>query len=121
MIQPPDSPEPPTHEELQEARDSAEQLLAEVNHYRDTAQEIDDRYERANEDRRLSLDDMPFGEELIRTRELPNSLNDAIETLERIAEGRVPSADVPQVFQGVLEAIEGAQDTLDDCTSLPAE
>ena len=115
------TPLPPTNDEIQEALDSANQVLDEVIHYRNVAQDIDARFERENEGQRLSLDDLPYGEELIRTRDFPESLEQSIKNLENIADGNVPPENVPQLFKNASQVTEDARNTLDDCTSLPPE
>lgn len=112
---------PPSNDEIQEALGSAEQVRDEVVHYRNVAQDIDDRFERENEGRRLYLDDLPYGEELIRTRDFPELLDQSIKDLEDIADGNVPAEKIPQLFQDASQVIEDARSTLDDCTSLPPE
>lgn len=112
---------PPSNDEIQEALDSAEQVRDEVVHYRNVAQDIDDRFERENEGRRLYLDDLPYGEELIRTRDFPELLDQSIKDLKDIADGNVPAEKIPQLFQDASQVIEDAGSTLDDCTSLPPE
>lgn len=121
MSETPQTQPEPNNEEIQETLERAESLLAEVKHYRSEAQEIDDRFTRKNEDRRLSLDDMPYGEELIRTRELPTSIEMAIALLTKIETGKVSSTDAIQAFQKAEEIIQDARDTIDDCTSLPSK
>lgn len=115
------TPSPPSDEEIQYMLDSAERLRDEVIHYRDVAQEIDDRFKRENENRRLSLDDFPYGEELIRTQDLPESLSKSIEILDKIANSNVPPKEAPQLFQEASQIVDDARSTLDDCTSLPPE
>lgn len=109
----------PGNEEIREALERAENLLEAVNNYRKVAQGIDEQFERANEDRRLSLDDMPYGEELIRTRDLPIAIEKAIDLLTHIETGEVSSTNLLQTLQKVEEIIEDARNTLDDCTALP--
>lgn len=112
---------PPNSAEIQDALESAEQLRQEVDHYRSVAQRMDDEAQRANEDRHLSLEDLPYGEELIRTRDLPENISNVITTLERLSEGQIPGTDSPQIFEEVLEVVEEARSTLDDCRALPTE
>ena len=111
----------PTADEIQEAQNSAEQLLEKLQSYRQVAGEIDANFEKQNEHRNLSLGDMPYGEELIRTRELPAKVEGALEVLERIEEGTVPEGEVPEAFASALKTVESAQAELDDCKSLPED
>lgn len=107
-------------EEVQYALVRAKGLLEEVNNYRDVAESIDERFKPANEHRQLTLDDMPYGEELIRTRELPANLEGAIARLEKLANGNVPVTQAREELQAVQEVIEEARNILDDCTRLPS-
>lgn len=112
----------PDAEEVQEALERAENLLEEVIHYRKVATDIKERFERANEDKKhLSLDDLPYGEELIRTRDLPSSIEKAIDLLTKIETGKIPLANSLQAFWEAGGIIEEARNTLDDCTSLPPD
>ncbi|MDO9168556.1 MAG: hypothetical protein Q7U18_05605 [Methylobacter sp.] len=114
-------PELPSTDEIQDALEKASILREEVDHYRSTAQEIDDEFKRANEDRHPTLDDMPYGEELIRTRELPHRLDQAIGLLTQIDEKKLSPKDASDAFEEAETIIEDARNTIDDCTALPPE
>lgn len=109
----------PSFEDVQEALQNAEDLLEEIEHYRDTAQAIDDNFLRDNEDRKLNLDDIPYGEELNRTCDLPESLEKVICNLTKILDNELSTTEVFSVYQEAMGSIQEARDTLEDCTDLP--
>lgn len=111
----------PEPDEVQDLQESASQLQEGVEHYRVEAQWIDDRYKAKNEDRRISLDDLPYGEELIRIRPLPQKLNRAILLLNQIAENKLLPKDASEAFEEANELVDDVQSTLDDFTPLPKE
>lgn len=104
---------------VQALHDSASQLLEEVEHYRSEAQWADDRYKAQNEDRRISLDDLPYAEELIRIRPLPQMLKRAESLLNQIAENKLTPKDAAEAFEEANELVDDAQSTLADFTPLP--
>lgn len=120
----PTTPPPDTfdREELEEAIAEAATLIEDVDNYRGRAEAIDDEYRRLHEDDRYTLDDLPYGEELIRTRELPGALFKAASGLDRLSDDR---ASAPAVLSAGLRSIqailEDARSTLDDCTAIPPD
>lgn len=112
--------EAPDTDELHELQDLVSDTQEEVEHYRSEAEWIDDRYRAKNEDRRLSLDDLPYGEELIRIRPLPQMLKRAESLLNQIAENKLTSKDASEAFAEASELVEDAQSTLADFTPLPS-
>ena len=119
--EPIDDLEPPSPEAVEDALELAESLQEEINDYREQAQIIDNRFEAENEHRNLSLDDMPYGEELIRTRELPAELEHAIGLLSKIDEGKLLPEESALAFKEAESIIENAQSTIDDCTELSSD
>lgn len=115
------APEMPDPEDVIDAQHTASELLDEVEKYRSEAQWHDDRFTDANEHRTLHLDDLPYGEELIRTRPLPGNLTNAIGLIEKISEGKLPPKDAETAFKEAMNLIEGARSELDDCKDLPPE
>ena len=64
---------------------------------------------------------MPYGEELIRTRELPAELEHAIGLLSKIDEGKLLPEESALAFKEAESIIENAQSTIDDCTELSSD
>lgn len=120
-IKPEDAPEAPSTDEIQYALQTAVNLQNEVDHYRTTATAIDEQFESRNDDRRLSLDDMPYGEELIRTREFPKNLEQAITLLTNVEQVGLSPTEATELFQKAEAIIEDVRSTLDDCQALPPE
>lgn len=109
----------PDADEIADLGQQVKQLAAEVKDYRLIAQEIDDQFERNNEHRRLTLDDMPYGEELIRTRDLPQNLRSAAGMIAKLERGKLEPEQAVEVFEQVATIIEESRAVLDDCTPLP--
>lgn len=99
-----------------------EQVKEKVEDYRDRASAIDEAYRRRNEDRNnISLDDLPFGEELVRTSGLTEQLERVIKKLEAVDLNTQPVAVVAKQINDAREIIDNADAEVDDCTSLPPE
>lgn len=64
---------------------------------------------------------MPYGEELIRVRDLPVQVEQAVAHLESVNDGNVSAALAYKRFQTALSVIDDARRTLDDCKRLPDE
>ncbi|MCY1382320.1 hypothetical protein D9M69_703340 [compost metagenome] len=101
-------------EEAELLEDAVAATSAAVLNYRACAGQIDAEVESQNEDRRLSLDDLPYGEEMVRTKELPLALKRAA----RLLDGEKVTA---QAFNEARDIVLDAQTTLDDCTPLPPD
>lgn len=112
------NPTPPSQEEIQDLLEQGQELLEKLAHYRREASRIDDQVINST-DHYVPLDDLPYGEELIRTEDLPNQVQEAINKLEVISEGHLAPEAVAEDFKDAEEAIQIAQDTLDDCTETP--
>lgn len=98
----------------------AEELSERVAEYRYQARAIDDEFERKNEDRNYGLDDLPFGEELIRTANVPSDIVAAQQLLNRIESGELDAAAAARAFQRAALIVEDVETTLTDCKSLPS-
>jgi vacuolar-type H+-ATPase subunit H len=75
----------PSREEVEEAINEASELRDKIIDYRNSAQKYDDDFvEQHDEDaQEIHLDILPYGEELIRTSELPDALRKVIDNLNR--------------------------------------
>ncbi|ALS60164.1 hypothetical protein [Pandoraea norimbergensis] len=104
----------PNTSQTEQLKQAIAEIQEAVSDYRSCAGDIDDEFEKANEHRRLSLDDLPYGEEMVRTQELPASLRHAARLLEP---GFVSMAAFNEARAIVIEVHE----TLEDCTPLPAD
>ncbi|MGF6267041.1 hypothetical protein OKW49_008035 [Paraburkholderia youngii] len=102
----------PTNEQVEDLQSVVCAVQEKVLHYRDCAGHVDDDFRNANEHRRIGLDDLPYGEEMVRTQDLPAKLAKAVRLLE--SESVTTSA-----FNEAREAVVTATETLDDCTPLP--
>lgn len=97
------------------------QLYHELLVYRQEAQQIDDEFLATTRKENLTLEDMPYGEELIRTRGLPRQVERAIQYLESVDDEGVSAAMANERFQAALSASDDARRTLDDCKRLPVK
>lgn len=65
--------------------------------------------------RRIPLDDIPYGEEVIRVENELHNVNSAISHLEQIADGEIPAtAEFTEKFQEIIEDLDSAEGTLGD-------
>lgn len=64
--------------------------------------------------RYVPLDDILYGEEVIRVEEELPALESAIHTLQSIAEGYVPAAEIVEKFQDAIEDLNRIEGTLED-------
>jgi hypothetical protein len=108
-------------DELREAIGEARALAADIAHYGETAAAIDNEYERINEHRRLTLDDMPYGEERIRVREAAEIVREASKLLRLVDSGELKGTPAQQAFNAAVAKTEDARGTLDDCKGLPPD
>jgi len=92
--------------------DSAETLLEQVIDYRDQASAIDAKVKNQS-DNYVPLDNLPYGEELIRTKEFPEKLEGVIVALDN---ENVSKEDI----ENAQELIEELVEALSDCTDLPS-
>lgn len=113
-----DKPKPPSEDDVRDAINDGGNLLQILLNYRVEASRIDGSIIDST-DHYVPLDSLPYGEELIRTQPLPNKVQDAISTLQMIENGFLSAELAAAAFEKSQEAIQSAQDTLDDCRSLP--
>lgn len=111
----------PDPDEVVEVIEAVDQLIDEVAHYRAVATRIDYEIERQNEGRYLSLGELLFGEELIRTQKFPGKLAHAAHMLAEIAQGVTPILQAAENFERVQAIVDDTRSTLDDCTPLPPD
>ncbi|MEA9749293.1 hypothetical protein VDF76_20345 [Xanthomonas campestris pv. raphani] len=104
--------------DVQTELERAEIILERVEEYREAAERIDGKYSRANEHRSPSLNEMPYGEELIRTKDLPGSLSEAAKKLRAILEAKFDGRAAKAAFESVVKTIDDAEATLEDCTPI---
>ena len=112
--------QPPSNEEIQDLLNDAQQLLGNLINYRQEASRIDAKVENSTDDY-VPLDNLPYGEELIRTKALPEEVKKTIQILEDISDGYVQPNEITSLFQKAEETIEEARGTLEDCTPLPED
>jgi hypothetical protein len=108
----------PTKEELEEKIEEAESLLEKVIDYRDAAGAIDQQV-RENSERYVPLDDLPYGEEMIRTEDFDKQLSRVITKLKDAFE--LPPEKLPDILSKATKLIEMVESTLDECTPLQQE
>lgn len=111
----------PSQDDVMEAINEASELRDEIIEYRNRAQKIDDDFvEQHDEDaQEIYLDILPYGEELVRTSDLPDALDDSIDSLKQILNNKTDNPK--QEYESTLECIKDARDTLEDCTELPKD
>jgi hypothetical protein len=108
-------------DELHEVVGEAHTLADDIARYSATAADIDHEFERRNEHRNLTLDDMPYGEEQIRARQAAESVRDALKLLRRVESGQLQGEEAQQAFTAAEAGVEDARATLDDCKDLPPD
>ena len=109
----------PDGDETAELLQAIEVLCERVEEYHDEASVIDDEFRRQNEDRNFGLDDLPYGEELIRISDFPSQLADAQKLLVNIQSSALTNQDAVDSFKRAMEIAQEVESTLDDCTPLP--
>lgn len=114
-----ESLELPNEQETADLLESVVALSERVQEYQEGASAIDDEYRRRNEDRRFGLDDLPYGEELIRIRDFPAQLSDAQRQLEKIQQRELSTEKIADSFHRAAEIVQDVESTLDDCSPLP--
>lgn len=67
----------------------------------------------------MPLDNLPYGEELIRIEKLPTQIQAEISNLEGILKDHIPQNVASKNFKKAEKTIQDAQDTLDECTKIP--
>lgn len=64
--------------------------------------------------RTIPLDDIPLGEEALRVKDDTPGVDTAIQTLEDLAEGKIPADEVNEKFQEATEDMDTLDSTLQD-------
>lgn len=118
---PDNTPEAPSADEVQEALDIAVDCQEKVANFLEVAVGIDQAYINANEHRHLSLDDLPYGEEILRATPLPDALGKAVEVLTRLQENPLPPKDAAEAFSRANDIVSDAKSTLNDLPDLKLE
>lgn len=108
----------PDSDDVQNALERAEILLERVEEYREAAERIDGNYSQANAHRSPSLEEMPYGEELIRTEDLPEKLCEVAKSLSSILDKKFDDETAKAVFESAVEIINDAEATLEECTPI---
>lgn len=112
-----------TTQEIDDALDRAQTLKETAEEFIDIAEGINNAERIRLEEERdididssrwVSLDDIPLGEEVLRVRDDTPSLETAIQTLENLAEGKIPAANVIEKFQEAMEGLDTMEGTLQD-------
>lgn len=112
-----------TTQEIDEALELAQELKETAEEFIDIADSINNAERIRLEEkqgididsaRRVPLDDIPLGEELIRVEDDMPLLDIAIQNLEDLAEEKILSAEVIEKFQGVMEDLDIIKGTLKD-------
>lgn len=111
----------PSQEEVIETINNASELRDKIIEYINTAQKIDDDFiEQHDEDaQEIYLDILPFREELLRTADLPNILDNSIKILNQILDDGIVIGNSKEKYEEALESIEDARSTFEDCTDIP--
>lgn len=107
--------------EIEELIGQGLDVKQEIEDYRDEAISIDEDYKARHQDRNyIPLDDLPYGEEILRTESLPADVEEAIGRLESVSLDTDSVTTVVKVIEETRLIIEGAKSTVDDCTDLPS-
>lgn len=106
--------------EIDELVSQGQEVKVEIEDYLDEAVAIDEAYERRNEHQKyIPLDDLPYGEEILRTQNLPVQIEEVIEALSNLDLEKDSVTAVVEVIEEARRVIEDAKSTVDDCTDLP--
>lgn len=108
-------------DELREAVEEAHALADDIARYSAAVADIDREFERRNEHRDITLDDMPYGEEQIRARQAGEAVREALKVLQQVENGQLQGEDAEQAFTAAVAETEDARATLDDCKDLPPD
>lgn len=112
-----------TPQEIDDALERAQALKETADEFIDIAEDINNVERiRLEEERDIDidskrwvpLDDIPLGEEVLRVKDDQPNLDTAIQTLEDLAEGKIPAADVVEKFQEAVEDLNNIEGTLQD-------
>lgn len=112
-----------TPQEIDEALERAQELKEIADEFIDIAEGINNAERTRLEEERdididskrwVPLDDIPWGEEVLRVKDDQPNLDTVIQTLEDLAEGKIPAANVVEKFQEVVEDLNNIEGTLQD-------
>lgn len=112
-----------TAQEIDDALERAQKLKETTEEFIDIADGINNAARIKLEEERgididstrwVPLDDIPLGEEVIRVKDDLPSLDVVIQTLENLTEGKIPTAEVTEKFQMVIEELDTVESTLQD-------
>ncbi len=112
-----------TTQDINDALERAQSLKANAEEFMDIADEINNAASiRMEEERgididsthKIPLDDIPLGEEALRVKEDMPGVDTAIQTLEDLAEGKIPATEVSEKFQEAMEDLDTLDSTLQD-------
>ncbi|WP_346397448.1 hypothetical protein [Pseudomonas syringae] len=107
-------------EEIKELVDRGQEIKEKVEDYRDEAISIDTDYKNRNQERNyIPLDDLPYGEEIIRTEGLSAEIEESLHALESIDFDNQSVTTVVEAIEDARRIIQNADETLEDCTDLP--
>ncbi|EKK5412366.1 hypothetical protein ACHEUP_07825 [Enterobacter cloacae] len=112
-----------TTQDIDDALERAQELKETAEEFIDIADGInnaarirleDERDIDIDSSRTIPLDDIPLGEEALRVKEDMPGVDTAIQTLENLAEGKIPASEVSEKFQGAMEDLNVLDGTLQD-------
>ncbi len=106
--------------EVNDTIEEAQVLKDKIRNYQTVAGLIDDAVKDKSENY-VPLDNLPYGEERIRLRDVPETLDHAIELLQSTMERKLTTEEVANNFAEATEIIEDANSIMRDCTPLPSE
>ncbi|EPF6130404.1 hypothetical protein KQ284_11975 [Klebsiella pneumoniae] len=107
-----------TTQDIDDALERAQSLKANAEEFMDIADDINNaaciRMEDERGTRKIPLDDIPLGEEALRVKEDMPGVDTAIQILEDLAEGKIPTTEVSEKFQEAMEDLDTLDSTLQD-------
>lgn len=110
------------HDIFSEMESTVEELTVQAENLKNKVEATVSHAHRINDEvindseRYVPLDDQPYGEELVRTDGMVESIDKIISKLEQAQEAEDLGKAI-QIIQGVEETINGHQETFDDCFS----
>ena len=108
--------------EIDELVNQGLEVKQKIEDYLDGAISIDEAYKAKHQDQNyISLDDLPYAEEIIRTEGLPASIEEVIQKLEDINLENTSVTAVSEAIDDARKVIIEAEETVDDCTDLPPQ
>ncbi len=105
-------------EEIDEALERAETIKEQAEEYIGVAGRINNETEMRLQEKRdanyIPLDDIPYGEEVLRVESELTNVDAAISTLEKLSNGEIPADEIAEAFHEAIVDLENAEDTLED-------